>query len=177
MREFVPSYGHCGMALLLEKAQPRLPAGVYSSKPSRRESSLLMNDNRLLVELIQNWVEQRLTRYKRFGVHLIGGLALFYLMIYGASQGQVTERTAIVIALSVFLSLLLHGMWLGLQEARIALTRQEVARLQQLYPDLDGLSLEVEKPKRDDFALAEDDADEPLDLDRLVGEDEHRLTG
>ena len=136
-----------------------------------------MNDNRLLVELVQRRVEQRMGRFKRFGIHLIGGLILFYVMIYGASQGQVTEGTAIGITLAVAFSLLLHGMWLGLQEGRTAITRQEIARLQQVYPGLGGLSLDVEKPKREDSPLAEDSADEPLDLDRLAGDDERRLSG
>jgi uncharacterized membrane protein YfbV (UPF0208 family) len=139
-----------------------------------QESDSPMNDNRLLVELIQHRVEQRMARYKRFGIHLIGGLAFFYLMILGASQGRISEGVAVGIALAVFLSLLLHGMWLGLQEVRTSITRQEIARLQQMYPDLGGLPLDIEKPKREGSPLVEDGDDESLDLDLLTDDEQHQ---
>ena len=74
-------------------------------------------------------------------------------------------------------SIALHITWLNLGATQEAITKEEIERIRQLYPDLDALSLEREKPKRHDSTLAEDDEDEPLDLDLLAEEEEHHLTG
>ncbi len=141
-----------------------------------------MNDNRLLNELVENRVEKRLAQGKRFGAHLIGGVLLSLLTIVAASQEWLPGIVIFLLIMGVLLSLTVHGLWLALNSARETVTQEESARVKQMYPELAGLSLEAEKPKRTGSALAEDlgetlgedIAEEPIDLDMLAAEEERR---
>ncbi len=140
-----------------------------------------MNDNRLLNELVEGRVEKRMGQVKRFGVHMVASVALALLVILGASQDLLPPAATIILVLGTMFSLLLHGMWLSYGAARAAITKEEVERVQRMYPELAGLSLEAEKPKRAGSALAEnlaEDAEEaPIDLDMLADEEERRRAG
>ncbi len=133
-----------------------------------------MNDNRLLNELVEGRVEKRMAQVKRFGVHMVGAVGLALLVILGASQDLLPPAATIILVLGTMFSLLLHGMWLSYGAAKEAITKEEVERVQRMYPELAGLSLEDEKPKRAGSALAEDAEDEPVDLDLLAAEEERR---
>jgi len=133
-----------------------------------------MNDNRLLAELVESRVEKRMAQVKRFGVHMVASVALTLLVILGASQDWLPPAATIILVLGTMFSLLLHGTWLSFGAARAAIIKEEIARVQQMYPELAGLSLEAEKPKRDDSALAEETEDEPIDLELLADEEERR---
>ncbi len=132
-----------------------------------------MNDNRLLNELVEGRVEKRMGQVKRFGTHMVASVALALLIIFAASQDLLPGAVTFVLVMGIVGSLALHGMWLTFRETREAIAREEIERVQRMYPELAGLSLEAEKPKRAGSALAEDAEDEPVDLD-LLAEEEKR---
>ncbi len=136
-----------------------------------------MNDNRLLNELVEGRVEKRMRQVKRFGIHLVGGIGLVLLAAPIASEGLLPDMVTLVLVLGIVFSILVHAMWLALGSAREAITREEIERVQRMYPELAGLSLEAEKPKRTGSALAEDAEDEPIDLDLLADEEKRHLSG
>ncbi len=136
-----------------------------------------MNDNRLLAELIEGRVEKRMRQVKRFGIHLVGGIGLVLLAAPIASEGLLPDMVTLVLVLGIVFSILLHAMWLALGSAREAITQEEIARVQRMYPELAGLSLEAEKPKRTGAPLAEDGEEAPVDLDLLVDEEERHRAG
>ncbi len=88
-------------------------------------------------------VESRMRSLKLFVGHVVLSLCILYMVIFGGAAGQVGVGAAVVITLTLLFSLLGHGIWWGLREARYRIIQQEIARA-QLMDDLFG----DEKPKR-----------------------------
>jgi hypothetical protein len=111
-------------------------------------------------DMVEERVERRMAAIKVFIAHAVLSLGLFYLLILGGALGQASLGVVIVVTLILLASVLAHGIWLGMKEKRLSITRQEMAR-QRLFEEAIAQS---EKPKRDGSRLALTDDGELEDL-------------